>query len=345
MNIVLVTDAWSPQINGVVRTLTHTCAELRRLGHTVNVIEPGLFRTLPCPSYPEIRLAVFPRRRVHAILDAAQPDVVHIATEGPLGWAARAWCRKRRFPFTTSFHTQFPEYLWLRTRLPLALGYRLMRWFHAPARAVMVATPTVYRHLAARGFDNLALWSRGVDTQLFHPRAKTLLQGARPRFMYMGRVAVEKNIEAFLQLDLPGSKYVVGDGPDLAMLRRRYPGVHFTGFKTGDELATHLANADVFVFPSRTDTFGLVLIEALACGVPVAALPVQGPIDIIEHGVTGCLDEDLRSAALGALQIDPLRCRAQALNYTWEACARQFFGHLAPRAPRAAAVPPPLAQH
>lgn len=330
MNIVLVTDAWYPQINGVVHTLKYTGDELVRLGHTVQVIGPGEFRTVPCPTYPEIRLALFPGRRLRAILDAARPDALHIATEGPLGLAARAWCLKHRFPFTTSFHTQFPEYLWLRTRIPLSLSYRLMRWFHGPAQTVMVSTPTLHQRLTNWGFRKLGMWSRGVDTGLFRPRDKLPLDGVRPIFMYMGRVAVEKNIEAFLKLDLPGTKYVVGGGPDLEMLKRKYPKVRFTGFKTGEALATHLASADVFVFPSRTDTFGLVIIEALACGVPVAAFPVQGPVDILENGVSGCLNEDLGKAALGARALDSTRCRELALRYSWETSTRQFLSHLHP---------------
>lgn len=330
MHIVLVTDAWYPQINGVVQTLRRTSRELARLGHTVQVIGPSEFRTVPCPTYPEIRLSLFPGRRLREILDTARPDALHIATEGPLGLAARAWCLKHRFPFTTSFHTQFPEYVWLRTRFPRSLSYRLMRWFHGPAQTVMVSTPTLHLRLAKRGFRRLGMWSRGVDSELFRPREKLPLAGARPVFMYMGRVAVEKNIEAFLKLDLPGSKYVVGRGPDLEMLKRKYPEAHFTGFKTGEALAAHLASADVFVFPSRTDTFGLVIIEALACGVPVAAFPVQGPVDILENGVSGCLDEDLAKAALGALALDSNRCREQALRYSWEASARQFLNHLHP---------------
>ena len=230
---------------------------------------------------------------------------MHIATEGPLGLAARAWCLKRGFPFTTSFHTQFPEYVWLRTRIPLAVTYRFMRWFHGPAATVMVATRTLHERLVKWGFRNLGMWSRGVDTKLFRPRAEKFLKEPRPIFMYLGRVAVEKNIEAFLKLELPGTKYIVGGGPDLEMLKRKYPEVRFTGFKTGEELARHLASADVFVFPSRTDTFGLVLIEAFACGVPVAAFPVQGPIDIVTNGVTGFLSEDLQQAAIDALSLEP----------------------------------------
>ena len=338
MNIVIVTDAWYPQINGVVRTITLTCEELVRLGHTVDVIGPDAFRTIPCPTYPEIRLSLFPGAKLRARLEALQPDAVHISTEGPLGFAARAWCLKKGFPFTTSFHTQFPEYVKLRTGIPLALGYRFMRWFHGPAATVMVATRTLHERLVKWGFRNLGMWSRGVDTKLFRPRAEKLLKEPRPIFMYLGRVAVEKNIEAFLKLELSGTKYVVGGGPDLEMLKRKYPAVRFTGFKTGEELARHLASADVFVFPSRTDTFGLVLIEALACGVPVAAFPVQGPIDIVTNGVTGFLSEDLREAVLHALGLDPGRCRHEALKYTWEACTRQFLGHL-PAAGPAIAIP------
>jgi glycosyltransferase involved in cell wall biosynthesis len=328
MNIVIVSDAWFPQVNGVVNTLDRTRRELERLGHTVHVLSPEGFRTVPLPSYPEIRLALFPGRRVRRMLDDLKPDAVHIATEAPLGLAARAWCLRNRFPFTTSFHTQFPEYVWLRTRIPLGVTYRMMRWFHAPASTVMVATPTLHERLTRRGFRNLGYWSRGVDTALFRPREKSFLDLPRPVFLYMGRVAIEKNIEAFLKLDLPGSKVVVGGGPDLEMLKRNYPTVHFTGYKSGEALARHVAAADVFVFPSRTDTFGLVLIEALASGVPVAAFPVQGPIDVIEPGVTGCLGEDLRAAALKALELDPARCREAALRYTWEACTRQYLGHI-----------------
>jgi len=328
MKIVTITDAWRPQINGVVNTIARTNKQLEKLGHTAYVISPQDFRTVPLPSYPEIRLALFPGRRVHTMLDALSPDAVHIATEGPLGLAARAWCLKHHFPFTTAFHTQFPEYVWLRARIPLAISYRLMRWFHGPASTLMVATPTLHQRLTRWGFRNLVYWSRGVDTRLFRPRIKSYIDANRPIFLYMGRVAIEKNIEAFLKLDLPGTKYVVGSGPDLETLRRKYPTTRFTGFKSDEELAKHVAAADVFVFPSRTDTFGMVMIEALACGVPVAAYPVQGPVDVIENGVTGCLNDDLREAALAALQLDPQRCRDAAQEYTWEACTRQFLVHL-----------------
>lgn len=328
MHIVIVSDAWTPQINGVVHTITRTRDELVKLGHQVTVIGPDRFRNAPCPTYPEIRLALFPGRRLRRLLEEARPDAIHISTEGPLGLSARRWCLKRGFPFTTTFHTQFPEYVKLRSGIPLFLTYRMMRWFHDPATTLMVATPTLRRRLENRGFSNLGIWSRGVDTQLFRPRDKDALDLPRPIFLYMGRVAIEKNIEAFLKLDLPGSKVVVGGGPDLEMLKKRYPGTHFTGYKTGEDLARHVAAGDVFVFPSLTETFGLVIIEALACGLPVAAFPVQGPIDIIENGVTGWLDEDLRAAALKAVDIDPDRCRRQALQYTWESCTRQFLAHV-----------------
>jgi len=325
-----VTDAWHPQVNGVVRTYDRTAEELRRTGHQVEFITPLQFRTVALPTYPDIRIALFPGRKVRRLLEQHAPEAVHIATEGPLGLAARSWCVRNGFPYTTSFHTQFPEYVWLRTRFPLKWSYAAMRWFHGRASAVMVATPTLYERLEEHGFRNLAYWSRGVNTDLFQPREKEFLPHPRPVFLYMGRVAVEKNIGAFLRLDLPGTKVVVGDGPDLAALRRKYPQVVFTGYRENGQLARTVAAADVFVFASRTDTFGLVVIEALASGVPVAAFPVQGPIDIIEPGVTGILDEDLGAAARAALDLDPAACRAAAMKYTWEACTRQFVDNLNP---------------
>src|SRR4030066_288438 len=278
MNIVIVTDAWDPQINGVVRPLARTRDELIKLGHTVPCITPEGFITVPMPPSPDTPLSRFPGRKLRQRLEELKPDAVHIANEGALGIAARRWCLRNKFPYTTSFHTQFPEYVWLRTRIPLAWSYAVMRWFHGRAAAVMVATPTLHQRLTDHGFTNLAYWSRGVDTEHFKPRPKKFLDQPRPIFLYMGRVAIEKNIEAFLKLDLPGSKVVVGDGPDLEMLKNKFPQALFTGFKTGEDLAQHVAAADVFVFPSRTDTFGLVLIEALASGVPGAAYPGQGPI-------------------------------------------------------------------
>jgi glycosyltransferase involved in cell wall biosynthesis len=346
MKFAIISDAWYPQVNGVVKTLTYTRDELLKLGHTVEMITPDGFHTIPCPTYPEIRLSLLPGRTVARRLDALAPDAVHISTEGPLGLSARAWCVRHDFPFTTTFHTQFPEYVQLRARIPLGLSYAFMRWFHNAGRATMVATRTLHERLASRGFTHLAMWSRGVDTELFRPRDKDLYADARPIFLYMGRVAIEKNIEAFLGLDLPGTRVVIGDGPDLDVLKRRYPAARFLGYKTGEDLARHVAAADVFVFPSLTDTFGLVLIEALACGVPVAAFPVQGPIDVIDNGVTGMLDEDLRAAALKALNLEPAACRAAALRYTWAACTRQFLAHVeaARQTPTAADVRQPASR-
>ncbi|WP_114394782.1 glycosyltransferase family 4 protein [Oleisolibacter albus] len=336
MRLVIVTDAWHPQVNGVVRTLTTTVAELERMGHSVTVIGPDRFRTLPLPSYPEIRLALRPARALARLIEEARPEAIHIATEGPLGFAARTYCLKRQIPFTTAYHTRFPEYVRDRAPVPLALTYALVRRFHAPAHAVMVATPSIEADLKARGFTHIRRWSRGVDTDLFHPRDKGFLDLPRPVFLYVGRVAVEKNIEAFLALDLPGSKLVVGDGPQRSALQARYPEVTFAGARQGEDLARHYAAADVFVFPSRTDTFGLVLLEALASGLPVAAYPVPGPLDVIGTSGTGVLDADLRSASLKALELDPARCRNHALTFSWRASAEQFLANLRPLDPEEA---------
>mgnify|MGYP006273754491 FL=1 len=331
MHLCLVTDAWAPQVNGVVRTLSRMVEEAQAKGHTVTVIHPGLFKTWPCPTYPEIRLALFAGKRVRAMLDAAKPDAVHIATEAPLGWAARKHCVKRGWPFSTSFHTKFPEYVKARTGLPTGLGYALLRTFHNRAAAVMVNTPTMYRDLSEKGIRNLVMWSRGVDTQLFRPGDKSAFDHLpRPVFIYVGRVAVEKNVRDFLALDLPGSKAVVGDGPMLETLRQRYPDVAFTGAKHGEELARHYAGGDVFVFPSRTDTYGLVMLEALASGLPVAAYPVPGPNDVINGHDIGVLDEDLGRAARAATEIPSERCRNFALDHSWTRSAEQFLDNLAP---------------
>jgi len=330
MRIALATDAWSPQTNGVVRTLSVTVAELESAGHVVEVIEPTAFRTVPCPTYPEIRLAILPYRQLKRRLDRFAPDAVHVATEGPIGLATRRWCRRSGQPFTTSYHTQFPEYVRARAPVPVAITYAHLRRFHGAASRTLVATPSMLRQLQERGFRNLGLWTRGVDTSLFRPRPKdTQLALPRPLWLYFGRVAVEKGIEDFLELDVPGTKLVVGGGPAEEELRARYPDAVFMGFRYGEALAALVAEADVFVFPSRTDTFGLVLLEAMACGVPVAAYPVTGPIDVVENGVTGVLDRDLRRAALAALALDPAACRAYALKYTWGAATRQFLQQLA----------------
>jgi glycosyltransferase involved in cell wall biosynthesis len=336
--ILVVSDAWHPQVNGVVRTLSTVVEELRRTGDTIEVIGPDRFLSVPTPGYAEIRLAVAPWQRLRRLVDAFAPDAVHIATEGPLGWAMRALCRRRDWRFTTSFHTRFPEYLHARTRLPVALSWAVMRRFHAAGAGTFCATPSLARELAGRGFAQLVAWSRGVDLERFRPEAA---DGAtpepweampRPIFLYAGRVAVEKNIEAFLSLDLPGSKVVVGDGPQRAALTRRFPQAHFTGWRSGAALARAYARADVFVFPSRTDTFGLVLLEALACGTPVAAYPVTGPIDVIANDPVGALDEDLRAACLRALSADRATCRAHAERFSWAACAARFRDCLVPLA-------------
>ena len=294
------------------------------------MIHPGQFRTIPCPSYPEIRLALFPGSGMARRLAGAAPDAVHIATEGPLGKAARDHCVNRGIGFTTAYHTRFPEYVHARLRVPLDWTYAFMRRFHAPSAAVMVATASIEAALERRGFRNLRRWTRGVDTGMFHPREKGFLDWPRPILLYVGRVAVEKNIEAFLTLDLPGSKVVVGDGPQRASLQRRFPAVQFVGAKHGEELARYYAAADVFVFPSRTDTFGLVLLEALASGVPVAAYPVPGPLDIVEGADVGALDDDLARAVTRALDIPAERCRAHALTYSWDISVRQFLSNLQP---------------
>ena len=331
MRIALVTDAWHPQTNGVVTTLTRMTEGLAARGHEVLVVHPGLFTSIPCPTYPEIRLSVLPGRRLGRMLDHFDPDAVHIPAEGPLGLAGRNWCLRRGRPFTTAYMTRFPDYVRLRTGLPPGVTYRLLRWFHGPAARTMVSTPTLKSELEGRGFANLAFWGRGVDTDLFKPRPKDRIAAPRPLAMYLGRVAVEKNIGAFLDLDLPGSKAVIGDGPALGKLKARHPEVLFLGRKTGLDLAEHLAAADVFVFPSRTDTFGIVLIEAMACGVPVAAYPVAGPVDVVRHGTTGILDQDLGRAARQALELDPAACRGYALGFSWEKSVQQFEANLAVR--------------
>ena len=330
MRIALASDAWMPQTNGVVRTLTNTMRVLEARGHRVHAITPVPFATLPLPTYPDIRVAVRPGRRVARILDRIDPERVHIATEGPVGLAARAWCLSRRRAVTTTFHTRFPEYLRLRAPVPEAWSYRVLRRFHDPASRTLVPTGSQREALAARGFRNLGVWGRGVDTGLFRPDNAARLDVPRPVLMYMGRVAVEKNIEAFLRLRVPGTKVVVGDGPALEDLKRSWPGVTFTGARFGEALASLLAAADVFVFPSRTDTFGVVLLEAMACGVPVAAYPVTGPRDVVVDGVTGVLDEDLAAAVLGALRLDRGACRRYALEHSWEAATDQFLAALVP---------------
>jgi glycosyltransferase involved in cell wall biosynthesis len=330
VRIALVSDAWRPQVNGVVRTLVALTRELVGAGHAVVTITPDLFPTVPCPFYPEIRLAIGTRKRIARRLDAFFPDAIHILTEGPLGLAARGYCARRGIPFTTGYCTRFPEYIAARFGFPAAWSYWLLRRFHGAASGVMVATESIRSELASRGFKNLRDWTRGVDTNHFHPAEKSYFQMPRPVFLTVGRVALEKNLLAFLDLDLPGSKIVVGDGPQLAALRQRYPKAHFAGFQDEADLVRYYAAADVFVFPSRTDTFGLVMLEALASGVPVAAFPVPGPLDVIGDSGVGCLDDDLKRAALRALDISPSACRNYALNFTWARCAALFVENLCP---------------
>ena len=332
--ILIVTDAWSPQVNGVVRTLTTVVKELRAMGHAVEVISPDRFRTIPCPTYSDIPLALLPRRKLVRIIEAFRPHAMHIATEGPLGMAARSWAMRNRLQFTTAFHTRFAEYIRARMGIPVQPVYAWMRRFHSAAQGTMVATQSLRDELVRRGFHNIRSWSRGVDLDQFKPAPREAWDLPRPVFLYVGRVAVEKNIGAFLDLDLPGSKVVVGEGPILSRLQRVRPNVLFTGARYGEALARAYAGADAFVFPSLTDTFGLVLLESLACGTPIAAYPVTGPIDVLAdaHGKIGAVNADLRTAALEALTADRAACRAHAERYSWRACAEIFLSHLVPMA-------------
>lgn len=330
MRILIVSDAWHPQVNGVVRTLSMVAAELTALGHVAEVIGPGRFRTAALPTYASIRVALAPSRRLSAMIDAFRPDALHVATEGPLGHAARRWALRRGMVFTTSFHTRFSEYLHARVRLPVALTYAWLRWFHNAGAATMVATASLRRELAGRGFRNVRAWTRGVDLVRFRPGLAGAMPYPRPVFLYVGRVAVEKNLGAFLSLDLPGSKLVVGDGPQRDALARDHPSAHFVGERHGAALAETYAGADVFVFPSLTDTFGLVLLESLASGTPIAAHPVTGPADILEGAApgVGALDHDLQAAAMRALSGDRGACRTHAERFSWRACADAFLANL-----------------
>ena len=342
MRILIATDAWRPQVNGVVRTLTSLARSASALGAEIDFLTPEGFPSVGVPTYPGLRVALPNRREIARRIEAASPDAIHIATEGPIGWAARAYCRRHKFAFTTSYTTRFPEYIAVRSIIPAALSYAVLRHFHAAAATTMVATASLHQELSARGFRKLGFWGRGVDTELFNPDHPAALDLPRPIFMTMGRVAVEKNIEAFLSLDLPGSKVVVGDGPQRAALMHKYPTVRFLGEKTGADLTAHLAAADVFVFPSRTDTFGVVQLEALACGTPVAAFPVTGPLDVIADHPVGALDEDLRSACLRALGMSRDACRNFALERSWENSARQFICNLSALQPSRSLRPAPF---
>jgi glycosyltransferase involved in cell wall biosynthesis len=328
MRILIATDAWHPQVNGVVRTLTSLARSAAGLGAEISFLTPDGFPSVGVPTYPGLRVAFPNRREIARRIERAAPDAIHIATEGPVGWAVRAYCRRRKLAFTTSYTTRFPEYVAVRTMIPASVGYAVLRHFHAAASTIMVATASLRQQLGERGFRRLGSWTRGVDTQLFTPDNPAQLGLQRPIFMTMGRVAVEKNLEAFLSLDLPGTKVVVGDGPQKAQLAQKYPDVVFLGEKKGQDLSSHLAAADVFVFPSLTDTFGVVQLEALACGTPVAAFPVTGPKDVIADHPIGALDEDLRKACLRALTMSRETCRNFALDSSWENSARQFIGNL-----------------
>lgn len=329
-------------MNGVVRTLSTVAEQLRVMGIIVDVIGPDRFRTVPCPTYPDIRLSLLPGRSLARMIEAFRPDALHVATEGPLGLAARRWALRRKARFTTSFHTRFPEYIQARTRLPVALPYLFLRHFHNAAAGTLVATETLREELSARGFTKLRRWTRGVDLQRFQPQPREDWGVPGPVFLYVGRIAVEKNISAFLDLDLPGSKVVVGGGPQLAALKAAYPAVTFAGPRPERDLARAYAGGDVFVFPSRTDTFGLVVLEALACGVPVAAFDVMGPRDILRgvSGRVGATSDDLRAACLAALGADRDACRAHAQRFSWRACAEMFHDNLVPLLPTAPGIVP-----
>jgi glycosyltransferase involved in cell wall biosynthesis len=337
MRLAIATDAWAPQVNGVVRTLTETISRLKARGHDIEVVAPDRFTTIPCPGYPEIRLALAPRFGVRKALGAFRPDIVHISTEGPIGWSARAWCLKHDVPFTTAFHTRFPEYVAARTRLSPDLIWPIMRKFHRGSRAILTATQSLRNELESRGIRPTRLWSRGIDHGLFHPDQPAysgLQHLAKPILLSVGRVAIEKNLEAFLDADVPGTKVIVGDGPARAALQARYPDAVFLGTRHGAELASIYASADVFVFPSKTDTFGLVMLEALACGVPVAGYPVQGPLDVIGpkgrgpfdtlDQPVGCLKPDLAEAIKGALSLSPAAAAHYGAQFCWDACTNQF---------------------
>lgn len=329
MRILIATDAWHPQVNGVVRTLTMLAQSAGALGAEIVFVTPESFSTVALPSYPDLRVAIPRPAAIARMIGAAQADCIHIATEGPIGLATRRYCRQRGLRFTTSFHTRFPEYVSARLPVPESWVWSLLRRFHGPSQAVMAATPALADELRRRGFRNVVLWPRGVDAALFHPRADADLGVPRPVFLSVGRVAVEKNLEAFLSLDLPGTKVVVGDGPARAALERDFPDAKFLGARQGDALARIYAAADVFVFPSLTDTFGLVLLEALASGVPVAAFPVTGPRDVIGDAPVGVLSEDLRAACFGALNVSRPACLAFAAEHTWAASARAFIDNIA----------------
>jgi len=337
MRILIVSDAWEPQVNGVVRTLKMTRRELERKGHQTGIISPLEFRSVPCPTYPEISLALTTARAVERRIDDFAPDCLHIATEGPLGWLARGIARRRKWPFTTAYHSRFPEYVAARFHLPLAWTYALLRRFHNAACATLAPTPAIVADLQARGFSAARLWSRGVDQSLFTPDGEQEVKSRSPVFLYVGRLAVEKQVDAFLRLDLPGEKWVAGEGPERQRLQAKFPQARWLGVLDGTDLARLYRSADVTVFPSVTDTFGLVMVESMACGTPVAAFPVPGPIDVIADSGGGVMDRDLRQACLRALALPRSGARQRAEAFTWSAATDQLLAALQPIGRRPAA--------
>lgn len=321
MKALIITDAWTPQTNGVVRTLQSCIKCLESDGWEIEVIHAGLFRSVPLPTYPEIRIAINPWK-MRSIIERARPDAIHVATEGPLGLYARSLLGRLGLPYTTSLHTKFPEYVHARFRVPVKAGYAFMRWFHRPATCTLVTTESHRDELAEWGLSDLVVWSRGVDVEAFRPLPRSVRK--RPKLLYVGRVAVEKSVEDFLELDVDADKVVVGDGPQRAELEAQYPEAEWAGYQYGDDLAQYYADADVFVFPSRTDTFGLVMLEAMACGTPVAAYPVTGPIDVVDSGISGALEDDLHIAVARALTLDRDACRRYAERFAWSVIARRL---------------------
>jgi glycosyltransferase involved in cell wall biosynthesis len=328
MRILVATDAWHPQINGVVRTLTTLARAVRNRGATIAFLTPDGFPSFPLPTYPDMRCAIPNAREITRRIEAIAPEAIHIATEGPIGWAVRRYCIRRGLPFTTSYTTKFPEYISARLPIPESWSYAVLRRFHNASAVTMVSTNSLADDLTRRGFTNIGMWTRGVDTELFRPDRAIDIGLKRPIFMTIGRVAVEKNLDAFFSLDLPGSKAIIGRGPEEERLKKQYSDTTFFGSLSDENLASHLAAADVFVFPSRTDTYGVVQLEALACGVPVAAFPVTGPIDVITGHPIGVLDEDLKTACLGALKISRAACRDFALTRSWDNSAKQFLSNV-----------------
>ncbi|HVZ43151.1 MAG TPA: glycosyltransferase family 1 protein [Ramlibacter sp.] len=331
MKLTIATDAWEPQVNGVVRTLKMTTRELQRMGYTLQILSPQQFRRIPCPTYPEIALALTTRERVARLIDEFDPDCLHIATEGPLGWMARSIAIERDWPFTTAYHSRFPEYVHARFRLPTRWSYALLRKFHNAAHATLAPTPAIIDDLRERGFTRATLWTRGVNHELFRPDGSRVERGAAPVFLYVGRLAVEKQVHRFLELDLPGEKWVAGVGPAMAKLKARFPQARWFGLLDGDSLAAVYRSADVMVFPSVTDTFGLVMVESMACGTPVAAYPVPGPLDVVgRDSEGGALHEDLRLACLGALALPREGVLRHAQQFTWAVATQQFAQALKP---------------